>query len=187
MRGQIRIIGGQWRRRKLLVSDVTSLRPTPDRVRETVFNWLANYLPNSHCLDLFAGTGALGIEAASRGAKSVWLIEKNRFIYQQLIQQCKQLAAKQIEVICADALQFLKGTVQPFDIVFLDPPFGQNLLQPCCTLLEQKQWLNTPAFIYLEAEHTLKQPVLPATWQIIRQQQAGQIIFFLALRESSLI
>ncbi|OQW93091.1 MAG: 16S rRNA (guanine(966)-N(2))-methyltransferase RsmD [Beggiatoa sp. IS2] len=182
MSGQIRIIGGQWRRRKLPVPNVTGLRPTPDRVRETVFNWLTNDLPNSRCLDLFAGTGALGIEAASRGAKSVLLVEKKFPVYQQLIQQCTQLAAEQIEVICMDALQFLKGTAPPFDIVFLDPPFGQNLLQPCCILLEQKQWLNTPAFIYLEAERTLKQPVLPATWQIIRQQQAGQVVFSLALR-----
>jgi 16S rRNA (guanine966-N2)-methyltransferase len=179
MRGQIRIIGGQWRGRKLAVPNIVGLRPTPDRIRETVFNWLTNYLPNSHCLDLFAGTGALGIEAASRGAKNVLLVEKNPKLYQQLVQQCTLLATEQIEVICANALQFLNGIPHSFDIVFLDPPFGQNLLQPCCALLEQKHWLNTPATIYLEAEHTLTQPILPATWQIIRQQQAGQVNFFL--------
>lgn len=183
MNGQIRIIGGQWRGRKLPVPNATGLRPTPNRVRETLFNWLTYYLPNSCCLDLFAGSGALGIEAASRGAKQVLLVEKKVALYQHLVKQCTQLPATQVTIICTDALRFLKGVARPFDIVFLDPPFGQNLLAPCCQLLAQGAWLNTPAYIYLEVESTLKRPVLPETWQVVRQQCIGQVAFFLVLHD----
>lgn len=183
MSGQVRIIGGQWRGRKLPVSDTPGLRPTPDRVRETVFNWLAPCLPASRCLDLFAGSGALGIEAASRGAQSVLLVEKNAKTVACLNQQIKLFSAQHfIEVICAEALRFLKSTNTVFDVVFLDPPFGQDLLTPCCHLLEQGNWLNSPAYIYLEAEQALETPLVPDSWQIIRQKRAGDVRFFLALR-----
>ncbi len=185
MKGKVRIIGGQWRGRKLQVSDKQGLRPTSDRVRETLFNWLAMPLPGSRCLDLFAGSGALGIEAASRGAKQVFLVEKKRDIVQDLRQQVATLATDNLEIICADALTFLKGTASAFDIVFLDPPFGQDLLNPCCTLLEQRGWLSPQALMYLEMERRLEMPNLPATWQVIRRQTAGQVTVFLVARMSS--
>ncbi|RKZ90521.1 MAG: 16S rRNA (guanine(966)-N(2))-methyltransferase RsmD [Candidatus Parabeggiatoa sp. nov. 1] len=183
MKGKIRIIAGQWRGRKLQVPNKPGLRPTPDRVRETLFNWLAMQLPGSRCLDLFAGSGALGIEAASRGAKQVLLVEKEHDIVQGLKQQVATLAPDNIEIICADAMQFLQKTPSAFDIVFLDPPYERDLLSPCCTLLEQRGWLNPHALIYLEAERSLGIPSLPASWQVIRRQMAGQVAVFLAARD----
>ncbi len=181
--GQVRIIAGQWRGRKLKVSHQPGLRPTPDRVRETLFNWLAFNLPSRRCLDLFAGSGALGIEAASRGAATVVLVEKDRTTAQVLSQQLTLLAASQIEVIQADALWFLQKTSpKPFDIVFLDPPYGENLLAPSCDLLAQRGWLTTSAYIYLEAERQLNiSAVLPTGWSIIRQLTAGQVASYLAM------
>jgi 16S rRNA (guanine966-N2)-methyltransferase len=184
MKGKVRIIAGQWRGRKLTVLAKPSLRPTPNRVRETLFNWLNQYLPGSYCLDLFAGSGALGLEAASRGAQYVLLVEQDRDIVRNLQQQLVILAANQVKVIGANALKFLQ---QPppvaFNILFLDPPFGQHLLAPSCTFLEQFGWLQTTAFIYLETEHHLGTPPLPASWQIIRQQTTGQVVSWLVKRE----
>ncbi|EDN65612.1 conserved hypothetical protein [Beggiatoa sp. PS] len=183
MKGKIRIIAGQWRGRKLQVPTQLEVRPTTSRVRETLFNWLAMDIPGSRCLDLFAGSGALGIEAASRGAKQVVLVENQRQIVQGLKQQLAKLTAEHLKIICADVRQFLKKTPSTFDIVFLDPPFGQDLLSPCCTLLEQNGWLNSTAHIYLETKRNLGEPQLPPTWQIIRHQTAGQVSFFLAVRK----
>lgn len=184
MKGKVRIIAGQWRGRKLTVPAKPGLRPTPDRVRETLFNWLSQYLPGSYCLDLFAGSGALGLEAASRGAQYVLLVEQDRDIVQNLQQQLVTLAANQVKIICANALQLLRRSPPvTFNILFLDPPFGQHLLVPSCTLLEQLGWLQATAFIYLEAEQHLGTPALPAGWQIIRQQTAGQVVGRLIKRE----
>jgi len=184
MPGKIRIIGGQWRGRKLQVIDKKGLRPTPNRIRETLFNWLIAQIPNSHCLDLFAGSGALGIEAASRGAKKVLLIEQDHEIYQQLQNYIKQLTTDRIIAQQANALQLLKQSpATPFDIIFLDPPFGQNLLSTCCQLLETGQWLNQSAYIYLESERPQTELILPQHWQIIRQTHAGQVTSSLVKRE----
>ncbi len=177
MKGKIRIIAGEWRGRKLQVPDKPGLRPTPDRVRETLFNWLNMHLPGSHCLDLFAGSGALGIEAASRGAKQVLLVEKERDIVQGLRQQLATFAPD-IKILCADALKFLKETPETFDIVFLDPPFGHNLVPACCTLLGN--CLSPQSLIYIETERSLGEPDLPTSWQIIRQKMVGQVAVFLA-------
>jgi len=184
MNGKIRIIGGQWRGRKLQVPDKQGLRPTPNRIRETLFNWLASELPGSSCLDLFAGSGALGIEAASRGAQHVVLVEQERAIVQSLKHQTQTFPnANNLEIVCADALKFLQQTpAKPFDIVFLDPPFAHNFQELCCNLLEQHGWLKPHAYIYIEAEHQLKTLKLPnASWQIVRQQTAGQVKFFLIM------
>ncbi len=186
MNGKIRIIGGQWRGRKLQVPDKQGLRPTPNRVRETLFNWLASHLPGSYCLDLFAGSGALGIEAASRGAKQVVLVEQERDIVQSLKHQTKTFAdANNLEIICADALKFLQQTpATRFDIVFLDPPFERDLLEPCCNLLEQNGWLKPHAYIYIETDRQIKTVNFPnIAWQIIRQQTAGQVRFFLIMND----
>jgi 16S rRNA (guanine966-N2)-methyltransferase len=182
MKGKVRIIGGIWRGRKLEVPDKSGLRPTPDRVRETLFNWLAMHLPESRCLDLFAGSGALGIEAISRGAKQVLLVEKERGIVQGLQRQVTVLATNKVEIICANALAFLKKTASAFDIVFLDPPFDSDLLNQSCILLEQQGWLNPHALMYIEMKGGLTPPNLPDNWQIIRQQTVGKIAFFLVAR-----
>jgi 16S rRNA (guanine966-N2)-methyltransferase len=183
MKGKVRIIAGQWRGRKLQVPDKPGLRPTPNRVRETLFNWISTQIPDSRCLDLFAGSGALGIEAASRGAKQVLLVEKEREVVQGLRQQMATFVPNKLEIIGADALKFLKGTPDIFDIIFLAPPFGHDLLRPCCPLLEQGGWLSPHALIYLETEHRLGEPNLPASWQVIRRQTVGQVAGFLAVRE----
>jgi 16S rRNA (guanine966-N2)-methyltransferase len=177
--GTVRIIAGQWRGRKLKVPNQTGLRPTPNRIRETLFNWLAIDLPGSRCLDLFAGSGALGIEAASRGAKQVVLIEKQRDIVQSLRQQVTSFAADNVTILSNDAIKFLKKKTDSFDIVFLDPPYGSNLLNSCCTLLQQGGWLNPQALIYLETDTSLAKPNLPESWQIIRQKNAGQVAAYL--------
>jgi len=170
---KIRIIAGQWRGRKLPVLNKPGLRPTPNRVRETLFNWLVPYLPGSKCLDLFAGSGALGIEAASRGAERVLLVEKEFDIVQNLRQQIIALNAENIEIKHVDATNFLqKGTMETFDIVFLDPPFEQDLLSSSCNLLEP--WLNQSAHIYLETDKNIEN--LPNNWRIIRKQKVGQVL-----------
>lgn len=182
MTGKIRIIGGQWRGRKLQVPNQLGLRPTPARLRETLFNWLAMDLPGRCCLDLFAGSGALGIEAASRGAQKVWLIEKESHIVTGLKQQITSLKTNNLEIVCADALNFLEKTPFHFDVAFLDPPFDSPLLKTCCHLLEQKGWLSQDALIYLETDRHLGMPVLPPNWQMIRGQNAGQVSGFLVVR-----
>ncbi len=170
---KIRIIAGQWRGRKLSVLDKPGLRPTPNRVRETLFNWLTPHLPGSKCLDLFAGSGALGIEAASRGAKRVLLVEKEFDIVQNLRQQITALNSKNIEIKHIDAIKLLqKCTPETFDIVFLDPPFEQNLLISSCNLLAP--WLSQSAHIYLETDKNID--TLPSNWQIIRKQKVGQVL-----------
>jgi len=151
-----------------------SLRPTPDRLRETLFNWLQNDVVAAVCLDVFAGSGALGLEAASRGASEVLLLEKNPGLVAHLRQQCQTLNAAHVHVQQSDALLFLKQPAQVFDLVFLDPPFQQNLLQPTCTLLENNGWLSSDAKIYLEMEKDAHIS-LPKNWQLLKQQQSQQV------------
>lgn len=185
MTGKIRIIGGQWRGRRLKVLERPGLRPTSDRLRETLFNWLMPMIEGSFCLDLFAGSGALGIEAASRKAKQVVLVEKDKQSVKNLIEHIHLLAADCITVVSNDALKFLRQSpATKFDLVFLDPPFGQDLLTPCCSLLEQLGWLNTTAYVYLELE---SQGVLnlPPSWEIIRHTTAGQATGYLAVRQGN--
>ncbi len=180
MKGTVRIIAGQWRGRKLRVLNKPGLRPTPDRVRETLFNWLALPLSRSYCLDLFAGSGALGLEAASRGAQQVLLVEKDRDVVHNLQHQLTQLTADNVKIIRADVVKFLDRTPSDaFNIIFLDPPFNSHLLTKTCTLLAQHGWLHPEAFVYLKTERRLGIPVLPNGWQIIRQQIVGQVISLL--------
>ncbi len=180
----LRIIGGQWRGRKLRFADVPGLRPTPDRVRETLFNWLLPYLPGARCLDLFAGSGALGLEAASRGAGQVVLLDRAPQVVALLKEHIHGLQAQGVTAQQADALHWLQGPppAQPFDIVFLDPPFHQGLLAPCCQALEVAGWLAAEARIYLECERTLV-PDLPGNWVGYRSKQAGEVAYHLARRE----
>lgn len=181
---QLRIIGGQWRGRKLAFPDIPELRPTPDRVRETVFNWLQADMTNSHCLDLFAGSGALGLEALSRGADSIVMVEQNQTAVNAIHENLATLnAGNKCQVVKDDALAYLRRTPEkPFDIVFLDPPFDQSLLQPCIELLEQPGWLAKSALIYIEVNKTLTRLPIPDSWQIHRSKIAGQVSYNLVIR-----
>ena len=174
--GKVRIIGGQWRGRKLPVADMQGLRPTTDRVKETLFNWLQGELDGARCLDLFAGAGGLGFEAASRYAKQVTMVEKAKAVASQLQKNQQSLQSDSIQVHCADALQWCKQPpATPFDLVFLDPPFGKQLLQPVIDLLQVKGWLAPRAWIYLEMEQNMADLALPANWRLYREKQAGQV------------
>lgn len=182
---RLRIIGGQWRGRRLEFPDVPELRPTPDRVRETLFNWLAPALPGARCLDLFAGSGALGIEALSRGAAEVVFVERHPVAVRALRENLVRLNARGARVEQAEALVWLRRPGTPFEIVLLDPPFEQNLLEPVCATLEQGDWLAPTAWIYLEAEADLPRLPLPTNWRPHREKTAGAVAYRLARRESS--
>lgn len=180
--GQLRIIAGKWRRRKLAFPDQQTLRPTPDRVRETLFNWLQADLAGSICLDLFAGSGALGFEAASRGAKRVIMVEKNREAADSIEQNRAQLEAVMTEIVHADAIAWLVSNQQVFDIVFVDPPYRTDSLNRCCKLLESGKNLAENAKIYIE--HALGDDAvdIPPGWQCIRSRSAGQVSYKLYSR-----
>lgn len=170
--GTLRLIGGDYRRRRLPVLDSPGLRPTPDRVRETLFNWLATLTPGAGVLDLFAGTGALGLEALSRGAREACFVEHDPQVAQQLANNLTTLGAEpRGRVLTGDALAFLEGEPSPFSLVFLDPPFHQGLAAACCAALEAG-WLGEDAFIYVETEATLE-PEVPTHWQLYREVRAG--------------
>jgi len=176
----LRIIGGQWRGRKLRFADGEGLRPTTDRVRETVFNWLQPLIAGARCLDLFAGSGALGLEALSRGAAEVLFIERNPRAVRALQENLALLQAGNGRVQQGDALAYLRGPATLFDVVFLDPPFRQNLLDPALALLAEGGWLAPGARIYIELEAELGAPVLPEGWELLRSKQAGQVAYHLA-------
>ncbi len=181
--GQIRIIGGQWRGRKLPVPDSAGLRPTTDRVRETLFNWLAPDIQEARCLDCFAGSGALGLEALSRYAASATLLELERAVAQQLSQNLQTLRATHANVVQTNTLQWLSQAGQPFDVVFVDPPFRKGLLQETLTLLEQNGWLADEALIYVESEMEHGTPQAPANWDLYREKIAGQVAYRLYQRQ----
>ena len=177
--GQCRIIAGQWRGRKLDVPDVEGLRPTPDRVRETVFNWLQPYIGGSHCLDLFAGCGALGFEAASRGAMSVTMVELNSLAAKQLQENCNNLSATQCQVERTTAQQFLAKNKNKYDIVFIDPPYQADLWTEVAQKLIDNTALSDDAVIYLECPGKADLPELPKQWQLIKEKKAGNIRYCL--------
>ncbi|EOT1257930.1 16S rRNA (guanine(966)-N(2))-methyltransferase [Cronobacter sakazakii] len=182
--GQIRIIGGQWRGRKLPVPDSPGLRPTTDRVRETLFNWLAPYLVGARCLDCFAGSGALGLEALSRYAADATLLEMERSVAQQLQKNLATLKSSAAKVVNTNTLNFLNQNGEPHDIVFVDPPFRKGLLEETLNLLETRGWLALQALIYVESEVENGLPPVPANWQLHREKVAGQVAYRLYLRES---
>ncbi|WP_107852154.1 16S rRNA (guanine(966)-N(2))-methyltransferase RsmD [Oceanimonas marisflavi] len=181
--GQIRLIGGQWRGRKLPVLHSEGLRPTTDRVKETLFNWLMFDIRGRRCLDLFAGSGSLGFEALSRHAAEVVMVEKDATVAGQLKRNLASLPAAPGTVVQADAVQFLQQPATPFDVVFLDPPFHKELLPHVCELLEQNGWLADNALIYIEREQGLALPTLPAHWSLHKDKQAGQVSYQLYQRE----
>lgn len=180
----MRIIGGQWRGRNIRFSAIPGLRPTPNRVRETLFNWLQTDIRQAVCLDLFSGTGALGFEALSRGAVSATLVEQDRRQVASLRETLIRLDADNGEVIQGDALQVIhrlqQRERQPYNLVFLDPPFQGELLEQCCALLGDSPLLKKNALIYLETNQTDFEAKLPEQWELLKKQKAGQVSYYLA-------
>jgi 16S rRNA (guanine966-N2)-methyltransferase len=180
----LRIIGGAWRGRRLRFPAAPAIRPTPDRVRETLFNWLAPLVPGARCLDLFAGSGALGLEALSRGASHVTFVERDRQAARAIeacLGQFDPQGRLDWRVLAADAAAFLATVGQPFDIVFLDPPFASATLQGIAERLEGGGWLSRTARIYVECPAEHPAPV-PANWTHERDKRSGQVGYHLYSR-----
>ena len=178
----LRIIGGTWRGRRLRFPAQPGIRPTPDRVRETLFNWLGTRVPGSRCLDLFAGSGALGLEALSRGAAQVTFVENDAVAVRELRACLAEWRASGALVEQADALRFLTGSSHPFDLVFLDPPFASTLIEESSRLLEERHWLAAHALVYVETDAGAGLPPMPPSWQLTRAKQAGAVGYHLLTR-----
>jgi 16S rRNA (guanine966-N2)-methyltransferase len=180
-RNSVRIIAGAWRGRRVHFPDVPELRPTPDRVRETLFNWLQHSVAGTRCLDLFAGSGALGLEALSRGAKEVVFIEQFAAAARSLEEQLVRFGgAAKGRVMAMGAARFLRTPAEPFQIVFLDPPFGKDALAEYIPMLDQGNWLAAGALVYLENERIAGVPTLPAHWELLKSKSAGEVGYHLA-------
>ena len=174
---EVRIVGGEWRSRRIRFTPREGLRPTPDRVRETLFNWLGQDLTGLACLDLFAGSGALGFEAASRGAKRVVMVERDRAAYAALVANREALAARQVEVVKADAIEFLRNRDGHYDVIFLDPPFVENYWPRIVPLLPQR--LADDGRVYHEGAAA---PPWPEGWTVVKEGRAGQVVYQLVKR-----
>jgi 16S rRNA (guanine966-N2)-methyltransferase len=177
--GSLRIIAGRWRGRKLAVLDLAGLRPTSDRIRETVFNWLQPYVGGASCLDLFAGTGALGLEAASRGAENVTLVELNNKAVAQLKTQCQILNADQCQIHHQAASEFLSLNQLQYDIIFIDPPYQDDCWSDVAQQLIGSNSLAKDALIYLEYPKQIEMPKLPRQWQLMKEKKAGGVNYCL--------
>lgn len=184
--GQLRIIAGQWRSRQFAFPMAHGLRPTPNRVRETLFNWLAPYVEAARVLDPFAGSGALFLEALSRGAGSALALDLNPAAVTSLRGHLATLRCDNGQVLQSDALAYLQNQpATPFDLVFLDPPFSQDLLLPACTLLEERGWLAEDAWVYTESEQVPSSLGMPGNWRLHREQKAGQVHYALWERRAA--
>jgi len=180
---QLRIIGGDWRGRKLRFPDAPNLRPTPDRVRETIFNWLAPIIDGAHVLDLFAGSGALGLEALSRGAAFATFVDSHKKVTQALQDHLVLLNAKdKAEVVSMDGVRFLKQEAKVYNLVFLDPPYQLDFMAKVVPLLEENGWLADNAMLYLEIEKRQSLPELPDNWNMLKDKTAGEVSYFLFQR-----
>ncbi len=181
--GSVRIVAGRWRGSKLPVADIAGLRPTADRVRETLFNWLQPHLAGARCLDLFAGSGALGFEAASRGASEVVLIEREPRLVALLRESAARLEADNLHIEQADALQWLaRAPARAFDVVFVDPPFAQALWAQAARALAP--WLSPAAFVYVErGRDSGFEP--PADWRLHREAQTREVRYALYRRDAT--
>lgn len=182
--GQLRIIGGVWRSRRIRFVTEADIRPTPDRVRETLFNWLQEIVPGARCLDLYAGSGALGFEALSRGAAHVTFVDQDVRVIQQLQANFTILDVTNAEAVWSEAFEYLQaGTAAPFDVVFLDPPYRDRLLGEACLRLERSGLLAPTAWIYLEADCREPPPPLPERWLYLQSKTAGQVGYHLCRRD----
>ncbi len=180
--GQLRIIGGTWRGRKIDFATEPGVRPTPDRIRETLFNWLQTSIGGARCLDLFSGSGALGFEALSRGAAEAVMVDQSSAVTKQLLANASLLKAHHAQVVQSSADSYLQRPPQPFDIVFLDPPFESQSIEDYCAQLESGQWLAPRALIYMERAKGTPPPQLPEDWQLHREKQTGKVTYALAIR-----
>ena len=180
---KIKIIGGKWKGTNLTFNDEPELRPTGNRVRETLFNWLQPNIQGSTCLDLFAGSGCLGLEALSRGASKCVMVEKNKRVINHLTKNIEKLSSS-TELIHDDALNYLssKELSKTFDIVFLDPPFDSTLYESTMRALELNHWLSHDALIYIEARSDLSMFQIPDNWLLFREQVAGNVRYMLYSR-----
>jgi 16S rRNA (guanine966-N2)-methyltransferase len=180
-RNSVRIIAGAWRGRRIHFPDMPALRPTPDRVRETLFNWLQHSITDARVLDLFAGSGALGLEALSRGAKEVVFVEQfpaaARAVQEQLVRFGGAVRGRMREM---GAARFLRTPGEPFDVVFLDPPFGTDALAEYIPLLDTGDWLKAGSLVYLENERAAGVPALPGHWELLKSKSAGEVGYHLA-------
>lgn len=180
----LRIIAGQWRGRKLSFATAPSLRPTPDRVRETLFNWLQGYFHEARCLDLFAGSGALGFEALSRGVEQVTLVENNPQAITKLQENIQLLSVNNAELIATDAFQFLATNPQPFDLIFLDPPFRKGFLPRVLSIICEQELLTNNGLIYLEHEKEEDLALILDQFEMVKEKQAGQLTSILMKEHS---
>ena len=184
--GRFRIIGGRWRGRRLVFPALAGVRPTGDRVRETVFNWLQPLIGGARCLDLYAGSGALGLEALSRGAAHTTFLDNYLPSARQIDAHLQLLGCDRALVQQADALQWLQqAPAAAFDIVFVDPPFQLDLWQPCLQQLETGGWLREEALVYVETPRGYPLAA-PAAWELLREKQAGEVCFRLYRRATTL-
>lgn len=177
--GELRIIGGDWRSRKLTFPDIGGVRPTPARTRETLFNWLRFHLAGARCLDLFAGSGALGLEALSRGAAHSVFVDHTPELIKALNNNLALLRADNARVVRQDIDAFLAGPGEGFDVVFIDPPFRQGWLTRLLPMLANNGWVKPGSWVYVEYESELTTPATPAGWQLQRQKNAGQVCYCL--------
>lgn len=175
-------MGGKNRGRQLNFANTPAVRPTPARVRETLFNWLQSIICGAHCLDLFAGSGILGIESASRGAASVDLVESNPQVAEKLHRCVEDIKLDKVRVHNLSAVRFLDKMNGKYDVVFLDPPYGEGLLENSCRILEKNALLADNAHIYMESEQRLTARDIPHKWKIVRAKKAGRVFYHLALR-----
>jgi 16S rRNA (guanine966-N2)-methyltransferase len=188
-RNSVRIIGGGWRGRRVSFPDLPGLRPTPDRVRETLYNWLQHAIVGTRCLDLFAGSGALGLEALSRGAAAVVFVEQAQAAARGLVAELARLGGMpKARVVEMGASRFLRTAGEahghpygaPFDIVFMDPPFGQEALAEYVPLLDLGGWVKPGGLVYLECEKSAGPPAVPAHWELLKSKSAGEVGYHLA-------
>ena len=179
--GQLRIVAGNWRSRLLQIANVPGLRPTSERIRETLFNWLAPRIHGARCLDLCAGTGALGIEALSRGASRVVFVERSTVATTTLKSNIASLGTSGTKVLNTNAQEYLAGSnVELFDIVFIDPPFAADLQHEMCRLLAEQHWLADDARIYIEMDKEQPELRLPEGWQELKHKTAANVRYVLA-------
>ncbi|MFO7994525.1 MAG: 16S rRNA (guanine(966)-N(2))-methyltransferase RsmD [Marinobacter sp.] len=178
--GELRIIGGDWRSRKLRFPEAGGVRPTPARTRETLFNWLSFHIAGSRCLDLFTGSGALGLEALSRGAGTTVFVDHTPELAQALRSNLRLLKTEDGEVACQNVDTYLAQTpTKPFDILFMDPPFRQGWLEKLFPMIANNGWVKPGSWIYVEHESELPTPATPANWTLHRQKTAGQVTYCL--------
>ena len=183
--GRLRIVAGKWRSRLLDIADVPGLRPTSARIRETLFNWIAARINGARCLDLFAGTGALGLEALSRGAGNAVFVERSPEAVNALNKNIEALSADGALVLQMDARDFLdQEGHKPFDVVFLDPPFAAESLDELCRLIADRHLLADIAYVSLEQDRSKPEATLPEGWQILKNKTAGNVRYMLVQHQA---